>query len=343
MINSSEALRASVVGYCAAIGCDPMLVQGAGGNVSWKDGDTLWIKASGTWLAQAAEKGIFVPVDLAMLRDAIAGDDFAVVPTVRGSSMLRPSIETLLHALMPQRVVLHLHAVEVLAHLVRASWQADFAALLDRSVEWTAVPYKKPGADLAAAVRLALCDTVDAKVVFLQSHGVVIGGNDIDEIGATLSALTDALRTVPAEGVLPRLPAALAVNSGDWYVPVADPALHRLATDAALFARLPSQWALYPDHVVFLGGDAHTYANAGTFQNSLRSSKNLPELIFIQDVGVFIRPDFSIAKLLQLRCYYDVLVRQHQDHMINTLLPQQVGELLNWDAEQYRMNLLNKM
>jgi len=144
MINSSEALRASVVGYCAAIGSDPMLVQGAGGNVSWKDGDTLWIKASGTWLAQAAEKDIFVPVDLAMLRDAIAGDDFTVTPTVCGESMLRPSIETLLHALMPQRVVLHLHAVEVLAHLVRASWQADFAALLDRSVEWTAVPYKNP-------------------------------------------------------------------------------------------------------------------------------------------------------------------------------------------------------
>lgn len=339
MINSDEALRASVVSYCAAIGSDPLLVQGAGGNISWKDAGILWVKASGTWLAQAAEKDIFVPVDLAMLRSAIARDDFTVTPTVCGDSMLRPSIETLLHALMPQRVVLHLHAVEVLAHLVRASWQADFAALLDKSVEWAAVPYKKPGADLAVAVSLALCDKVDANVVFLQSHGVVIGGNNIDEIGATLIALTDALRTVPVEGVLPSLPAALAINSGDWYEPVPDPALHRLATDAALFARLTSQWALYPDHVVFLGGDAHTYANAEAFQNSLHSSKNLPELIFIQDVGVYIRPEFSIAKLLQLRCYYDVLVRQHQGININTLLPQQVGELLNWDAEQYRMGL----
>jgi len=82
---------------------------------------------------------------------------------------------------------------------------------------------------------------------------VVIGGNNIDEIGATLSALTDALRTVPAEGILPRLPAAFAINSGDWYLPVNDPAIHSLATDAALFARLASQWALYPDHVVFGG------------------------------------------------------------------------------------------
>lgn len=339
MITSADALRPSVISYCSAIGRDPLLVQGAGGNVSWKDGNTLWIKASGTWLGQAAEKDIFVPVDLAILRDAIAGDDFAVAPRVCGDSMLRPSIETLLHALMPQRVVLHLHAVEVLAHLVRASWQADFATLLDNSLEWTAVPYEKPGADLAAAVSLALCNTVDAKVVFLQNHGVVIGGNDIDEIGATLSALTDALRTVPAECVLPHLPAPFAINSGDWYVPVGDPALHCLATDAALFARLPSQWALYPDHVVFLGGEAHTYASTEKFQNFLRSSNNLPELIFIQNLGVFIRPNFSIAKQLQLRCYYDVLVRQQQNNIINTLRPQQVSALLNWDAEQYRMGL----
>jgi rhamnose utilization protein RhaD (predicted bifunctional aldolase and dehydrogenase) len=339
MIDSSDALRASIVGYCAAIGSDPLLVQGAGGNVSWKDGDTLWIKASGTWLAQAAEKDIFVPVDLAMLRDAIAGDDFAVTPTVCGDSILRPSIETLLHALMPQRVVLHLHAVEVLAYLVRASWQDDFAALLDRAVEWTAVPYKKPGADLAAAVSLVLCDKVDAKVVFLESHGVVIGGNNIDEIGAILTALIEALRTVPEEGVLPTLPAAFGTNSGEWYVPVADLALHRLATDAALYARLSSQWALYPDHVVFLGGEAQTYADTETFQN-LRGSKNLPELIFIQDVGVFTRHNFSIAKQLQLRCYYDVLIRQQRGRMVNTLLPQQINDLLNWDAEQYRMKLV---
>ena len=32
---------------------------------------------------------------------------------------LRPSIETLIHALMPQRIVIHLHAIDVLSHLVR--------------------------------------------------------------------------------------------------------------------------------------------------------------------------------------------------------------------------------
>ena len=42
-----------VTDYCAHIGADPLLVQGAGGNVSWKEDGTLWIKASGKWLAGA--------------------------------------------------------------------------------------------------------------------------------------------------------------------------------------------------------------------------------------------------------------------------------------------------
>ena len=40
---------------------NPLLVQGAGGNVSWKEEDTLWVKASGTWLSDASAEDIFLP------------------------------------------------------------------------------------------------------------------------------------------------------------------------------------------------------------------------------------------------------------------------------------------
>jgi rhamnose utilization protein RhaD (predicted bifunctional aldolase and dehydrogenase) len=53
MNSTTNTLQASVINYCSTIGRDPLLVQGAGGNVSWKEGNTLWIKASGTWLADA--------------------------------------------------------------------------------------------------------------------------------------------------------------------------------------------------------------------------------------------------------------------------------------------------
>ena len=57
-------MHESVRKFCATIGENPLLVQGAGGNVSWKEDATLWIKASGTWLAEAMTDEIFVQVDI---------------------------------------------------------------------------------------------------------------------------------------------------------------------------------------------------------------------------------------------------------------------------------------
>jgi rhamnose utilization protein RhaD (predicted bifunctional aldolase and dehydrogenase) len=47
------------------------LVQGAGGNTTLKDGNVLWIKASGCWLSDATYKEIFMPVDRNNVLDSI--------------------------------------------------------------------------------------------------------------------------------------------------------------------------------------------------------------------------------------------------------------------------------
>lgn len=120
MTSPNTSLHAAIVDFCARIGRDRLLVQGAGGNVSYKSNGALWIKASGTWLADAASQEIFVPVDLAHLQSAIARDDFEVSPISRDvDARLRPSIETLLHALLPHAVVAHLHEINALVHLVQ--------------------------------------------------------------------------------------------------------------------------------------------------------------------------------------------------------------------------------
>ena len=58
----------------ARLGADPLLVQAAGGNTSLKQDGVMWIKASGTWLMDALNKDIFVPLDMAALAKAL-GDD----------------------------------------------------------------------------------------------------------------------------------------------------------------------------------------------------------------------------------------------------------------------------
>ena len=57
-------LPADFTAFCALsarLGRDPLQVQGPGGNTSIKDRETLWIKASGTELADAETKQIFSP------------------------------------------------------------------------------------------------------------------------------------------------------------------------------------------------------------------------------------------------------------------------------------------
>jgi len=333
-------LRRDVIALCARIGSDPLLVQGAGGNVSWKDGGTLWIKASGTWLADAATQDIFVPVDLAALRAALAAGEYDTMPAVLGSATLRPSIETVLHALMAQPVVVHIHAIDILAHLVRPDCASEFTRLLDPALAWATVPYRKPGANLAQAVGAALAQG-PANVVFLQNHGVVIGADDTSGVLAVLEQLTQALSVVPTLAPLAGPPAVLDAG-GARYDAVTDGALHQLAQDPILFARLGTEWALYPDHVVFLGAHAFTFPSVAAFQAAIAGMETPPPVVFIEGVGVYTNGEFGIAKLAQLRCYFDVMVRQQGHGALAALTLQDIGELLNWDAERYRQNLSKK-
>ena len=64
-----------------------------------------------------------------------------------------------------------------------------------------------------------------------------------------------------------------------------------------------------------------------------------PELIFIEHSGVFVSPNFSLAKALQLRCYYDVISRVAPDAYLETLDDLEIHELLNWDAEKLRQQM----
>jgi len=335
---SGDQLRTSVIEYCALIGKDPLLVQGAGGNVSWKDGDTLWVKASGTWLADAAENDIFVPVDMKHLRSAILRGDFSLTPRVLGESTLRPSIETLLHALMPHPVVLHLHAVEVLAHLVRKNCEADIQSLIGESLSWVLVDYYKPGEPLAAAVSVALAQKSSVSVIFLCNHGMVIGGASVADIEVIFRKLLLLFQNT-------RVPLLLdeeaekpesVLKSNAYYSLCQDQGVNQLATNSYLSARVEREWVLYPDHAVFLGGKAAILGVTIDVTDLDASVGDKPVFIFDFGKGVYESPNVTKAQKAQLRCYYDVVIRQPLTEKLVTLSPDSIAELLGWDAEKYR-------
>lgn len=336
---ASDDIEQQVKAFCAQIGADPLLVQGAGGNVSWKDGNTLWIKASGTWLADAEVKEIFVPVDYSFLQTALSEQDFSVQPKVINNSHLRPSIETLLHALMPHKVVVHLHAIEVLARLVQAEALRKVQRLVGDAVKWVYVDYFKPGADLARSVSVQLKTKLDADVVFLGSHGVVVGGENVDEVVATLCTLVSKTQMKISQPIAELGPTTRQSEFfAQGYVPVEDKELGRFAKDKDLMRRVRCQWALYPDHVVFLGAKPAILDANFTSHDLIEVSNKRPPFIFSENDGVYQSLDVTAAQKSQLRCYYDVIVRQGESEVLSVLGDQQVFELLNWDAEKYRQN-----
>lgn len=336
-------IKKEVVDFCKYLGADPLLVQGAGGNVSWKDGDILWIKGSGTWLADAGEQEIFVPVDLPYLHEAISGGDFKVTPRLVGVADLKPSIETLLHALMPQPIVVHLHAVDVLACLVRKDTPELLARVFANNHSWRWVSYCKPGPDLAKAVYVAIASGSNIQIIFLQNHGLVLGAESISEIKKILHDLIAACKfeldqRIPSANLI-NPPLSLGEQSN--YSLLADSQIQSLALDPMLYRHLSLNWVLYPDHAVFLGSTARCYESIDDFlQKFNESEKPNPPVIFIRSVGVYATSNFCNAHFAQLRCYYQILCRQPEQVSLKPLTPEDVSSLLNWDAEKYRMSLM---
>jgi len=338
-MNRAFPLRESVLNYCAQIGADPLLVQGAGGNVSWKDGDTLWVKASGTWLADAVTKDIFVPVDLVGLRAAIQLGQYAAQPTLQHVSALRPSIETLLHVLMPQRVVVHIHAVDALACLVRENCADELDDKLARLAHWSRVAYHKPGAALAKAVADCLQIAPKTEIIFLANHGLVIGGDDIDCIKSILNKFLAVLSNNNLFIPLFKNGENFKTLGGcDDFIPIDIAELHNLALNEVLFSSVKNDWALYPDHIVFLGPEAKCFESIKDF-NEANANNIESELIFVKNIGVYIKRTFNLARKVQLLCYFNVILRQPLNSRLKSLTQKEISEILDWDAERYRQNI----
>ena len=324
--------------FCARIGTDSLLVQGPGGNVSWKDNDVLWIKASGKWLAKACDEEIFIPVSLSYLQEAISNKNFNCSPLILGDTKLRPSIETMLHALMPHKVIAHLHAVEALAHLVRKNAETRLAELINDSIKWVFVDYYKPGAELAACVSAKLTLIPDAEVIFLKNHGIVIGAPDIRNLERILKKITKLLFTKPFLSELIPFDFEIKNNPNtilNEFAFATDPEINRLSTNSYLISRVQNDWALYPDHVVFLGDSAIVIDDTAAEYKSEIIGRN-PDFIFVKQQGVLECKAITPAKKAQLRCYYDVLVRQPPTEKLDSLTQINIKKILNWEAEIFR-------
>jgi rhamnose utilization protein RhaD (predicted bifunctional aldolase and dehydrogenase) len=315
----------------ARVGADPLLVQGAGGNTSIKQGDVMWIKASGTWLKDAAAKDIFVPLDLPRLAAALASDDprcESCADFIRADlndGTLRPSIETSVHGLMPHRVVIHVHCVSTIAWAIRESAEESLKGLL-ASFNWSFIPYARPGLMLARAIRTHMIPGSD--VLILGNHGLAVAAGTVAGAGTLLARVTQALHLEPRDFGNPDREALQKTVQGTAY---------RLPLDAECHSIALNDWGCelgcnnvyYPDHVVFLGTKIPFDLTSGA-----------PAIVRPGE-GVLVRKDAKPAIEPMLRCIGDVFRRVPEGVRLQELDAGQIDALLNWDAEKYRQTLSN--
>lgn len=318
-----------LTGLAAELGANIRLVQGAGGNVSLKDSANLWVKASGTWLADAHKRPIFVRLDLLAVRSTLAAgsDDFS--GAIKDQSGLRPSIETSLHALMAQRVVVHVHSINALSWAVRHDGKSVIEEKL-AGLEWAWVDYVRPGLPLTRAVRNALAMTPEAAVLVLANHGLVVAADTVEEV-------RDLLLEVERRLHQPGKMSDMELPSTTFSVPVGC----RLPVNGYT-NRLAGQdyigllkGALYPDHVVFLGEAIPVLATAQETEMAERANIH-PYCVALAGKGMVLGEKFSAGSEAMLECLALLAPLLPERDRLRFLAEAEMAELLNWDAEKVR-------
>ena len=204
------------------VGQAPRWVQGGGGNTSVKtdEGRAMYVKASGTALADMAEGHGYRLVDVAPCA-AIATDEtlLAIDSDEREAEILarlskaclddlpgRPSVETSFHAMLA-RCVVHTHP-SVLNGLLCAIEGRDALARLfsDLTPPPLYVEYAGAGHSLAARLHDEISryreeHQCPPEVIFLENHGLIVSAEDATRTLALTALVFDTVEKAAAEAI----------------------------------------------------------------------------------------------------------------------------------------------
>ena len=318
-MNSSNLLSAEFCSLSARLGRDPLQVQGPGGNTSVKGGNLMWIKASGTELANADDQNIFVQVDCNLAKAEAMGDGKgdclnALLDPV---SELRPSIETTFHAILDYSVVAHTHSVMTLVHSISPQGRQKMAIKL-AGLPYVIVPYVKPGLPLTREILKWI--KPETQIIILQNHGLICCGPSVAEVERLIAIVEDRL-FMPPGNIKTNPPTRQVDNDFYW-------------SEYSWIAQKPHTFELvvkgsyYPDHVVFLGPALPSHDHAGS-----------PPVIIKEGEGVLVKKTALPSQQAMLRCLAEIMQRMPVDWTPEPIGKQAEAELLNWDAEKYRQAL----
>lgn len=344
--NDPYILRRQIEDFCAKIGKNKLFVQGAGGNVSWKINETLWVKASGKWLGKniAKQENLFTCLKLGPNEYQKFSKNPNLELELCDCTHPRPSIETPFHALLPQRIVCHLHEVRTTSILVQTNAEAKLSSLIPRDLNWKLIPYVKPGVALAQEIKVAFTKNPTTDVYFLANHGIIVVAEDVSSIEKKLFKVTDAISAITEKIFIdktppPKLELIKQMMQLNYNFLKSESSIS-LSFNNWLLENLSKFWPICPDTIVFLGSAPPKIFDSSEVLNYLNSKKTEDKFILVRNFGIFFKNRYvSEAELEQFQFMTDLLIRVPTGANITTLKPNQISELVNWDAEKYRQKL----
>jgi rhamnose utilization protein RhaD (predicted bifunctional aldolase and dehydrogenase) len=359
-------------------GEDPDYVLAGGGNTSWKDNDTLYVKGSGISLAGVVP-GSFVKMDRKALAriwektypEASAERESAVLADMMaarkaGEEQKRPSVEALLHDILPFAFVVHTHPALVNGLACSRRGEAAAGEIFGDKAVW--VPSTNPGYILAKLVKTVVSAHTaklgkPAAIIFLQNHGVFVGADSVEGIrerySEIMSKIGAAIRRKPdfsgetrepgGDGSAGGITRTLAELAGGAAAFLRDHEIAALVKDRASFAPVSSPFT--PDHIVYDGSDplfceARTEAGVReAWKNHVQKTGRNPKIIAVQGLGVFGAGATEKTAGLALELFRDaVKVAVYAESFGGPLFmtADQIDFINNWEVERFRSTVSAK-
>lgn len=344
------------------------LVLGGGGNTSYKDKGKgiMYVKASGFCLADITRDG-FAAMDMTRLgeimlksypqedelREKLALEDLmnARMP----GEKKRPSVETLLHALLPQKFVLHLHPTAV--NGLTCSQQVEYWYKL-LNPDCIYIPLTKPGYTLAAVCKKEIDKYIaeqggEPYLLLLQNHGLFISADSVEELQRKFK---DFMNMVDAQ--LTRRPSCgmecvvgglekelRELYGSDGYAEYYYmPALNVFSDSQLAFGDLDHAYT--PDHIVYCGARPLYLENnnniAGDFNNYIQRQGRPPKIVVVNSGGFYALGSNIKAARLAAQLFNDQVKLVYYTYNFggpNPLPEDFVHFIQNWEIESYRSKI----
>ncbi|HEX2968873.1 MAG TPA: SDR family NAD(P)-dependent oxidoreductase [Bacteroidales bacterium] len=324
-------------------------VIAGGGNTSFKDDNTIWIKASGQSLAQLTEEGL-VSLDRKKLQ-VISSAVYSESPSEREeqvkTDMLagihesdrgkRPSVETSLHELIRYKYVVHLHPTIINGLLCSRTAKNNTLKLFGESVLF--IPYTDPGYTLFKKLETEIAVYrekfgKDPQVIFLENHGSFVSADTTEEIRKIYDEILNKISAgvqpvmntdpMPYNTVLDKaLPAMRMILSEEQLLVVR----HRHNTLIEQYCQSQQEYhkishPLTPDiivycktHFMYIEQTATAEKIVDSFKYQAPHFKNeygyLPKIIVMKGLGVFAFADSVDAAEASLDVFEDLVKISH--------------------------------